>query len=107
MAELFLLLVVGYFLIILLTMYKRGSRGRVSRSLIFYALFSLIGVVIQFLIQKGLIGAANDPVSKWFLYLLILFLSIWFVTLSSDFLALRVKSNLWVIFGFCWLAAVI
>src|SRR3972149_6808567 len=107
MAELFLLLGVGYFFVILLTMYKRGSRGRVARSLIFYALFSLIGVVIQYLVQKGVIGSTGDSISKWFPLLSILFLSIWFVSLSRDFLVLRVNSNLWVIFGFCWLVAVI
>jgi len=107
MAELFLLLAVGYFFIIMMTMYKRGSRGRIARSLIIYSLFSLIGVVIQYLVQKGAIGSQYDSILKWFPHLLALFLSIWFVSLSRDFLALRVKSSLWVIFGYCWLIAVI
>jgi signal transduction histidine kinase len=107
MPELFLLLAVGYFFIILLTLFKRGSRGRIARSLIFYVLFALIGVVFQYLFKKGVIAARDTPTVKWFPHLFILFLSIWFVSLSRDFLALRIKSNLWVIFGFCWLVAVI
>ena len=53
MAEFYLLLALGYLFIIFLTMYKRGSRGRIARSLIFYALFLVIGGVVQFLALKG------------------------------------------------------
>jgi signal transduction histidine kinase len=108
MAEIFiLLLAVGYFLIILMTVFKRGTQGRIARSLIFYALFSLIGVIIQYLSLKGVFGSLNDRIMEWSPYFAILFLSIWFVSLSRTFLTIRVKSNLWVIFGFCWFLAII
>jgi signal transduction histidine kinase len=107
MAEFYLLLALGYLFIILLTMYKRGSRGRIARSLIFYALFLVIGGVIQYLAQKGALGSQSASAVKWLPRLGVLFLAIWFVSLSRDFLALRVKSDWWVIFGFCWLFAVI
>ncbi len=107
MAELFILLAVGYFLIILMTVYKRGTQGRIARSLILYALFSLIGMVLQYLALKGAFGALNARIMEWAPYFSVLFLSIWFVSLSRNFLTLRVKSNLWVIFGFCWFLAII
>jgi signal transduction histidine kinase len=107
MAELFFLLALGYLFIIFLTMYKRGSRGRIARSLIFYALFLVVGAVIQYLAQKGALGSQSALAAKWLPRLGALFLAIWFVSLSRDFLALRVKSDWWVIFGFCWLFAII
>lgn len=107
MAELFILLAVGYFLIILMTVYKRGTQGRIARSLILYALFSLMGMVLQYLALKGAFGALNVRIKEWAPYFSVLFLSIWFVSLSRNFLTLRVKSNLWVIFGFGWFLAII
>jgi signal transduction histidine kinase len=107
MAEFYLLLALGYLFIIFLTMYKRGSRGRIARSLIFYALFLVVGGVVQFLAQKGALGSQSSSAVKWLPRLGVLFLAIWFVSLSRDFLGLRVKSDWWVIFGFCWFFAVI
>jgi signal transduction histidine kinase len=107
MAEFYLLLALGYLFIIFLTMYKRGSRGRIARSLIFYALFLVVWGVIQYLAQKGALGSQSTSAVKWLPRLGVLFLAIWFLSLSRDFLALRVKSDWWVIFGFCWFFAVI
>lgn len=107
MPELFIVLAVGYFLIILLTLYKRGSQGRIAQSLIIYSLISLMFMVYQYLVTKGTIQSIDPRVLRWTPPLIILFLSIWFVSLSRNFLSLHVKSHLWVITGLCWLAAVI
>jgi len=107
MTELFLLLAVGYFFIILLTMYKRGSRGWIARSLISYSLFLLVGTVIRYLAEKSALGSQSETAVKWLFYVGALILAIWFVSLSRDFLAVRVKRNVWLILGFCWLFVVI
>jgi hypothetical protein len=99
MAGTFLLLGVGYFFIILLTMYKRGSRGSDCP---FTHLLRLVrpgwdsdpvpgywgaGLTTHLCNGFPLDGAGTD----------------WFVSAGISYL--RVKSNLWVIFGICWFVA--
>jgi signal transduction histidine kinase len=106
-AILLLLLAVGYLLIIFMTMFKRGSQGRMARFLILYALLSIFWELLQLFTYNGWLDFLNERVSRWIPHLGILLFSVLFFALSKVFLSLRGRGYAWVTLGVAWFVTVL